>query len=106
MIAPRSRARCPAATVLVMAVACLLPPALSAREQPEPPVHPQLWPQAASQGLLDRATEAKISALIARMSGSGATCFALFAAAAEARAAARRLKSEKSGWWVASGRLL
>ena len=67
MIAPRSRARCPAATVLVMAVACLLPPALSAHEQPEPPVHPQLWPQAASQGLLDRATEAKISALIARM---------------------------------------
>lgn len=50
--------------------------------------------------------EACQGALIARMSGSGATCFALFAAAAEARAAARRLKSEKSGWWVASGRLL
>jgi len=50
--------------------------------------------------------EACPGALIARMSGSGATCFALFAAAAAARAAARRLKSEKPGWWVASGRLL
>ncbi len=50
--------------------------------------------------------EACPGALIARMSGSGATCFALFAARAEAAAAARRLKSQKPGWWVASGRLL
>ncbi len=50
--------------------------------------------------------EACPGALIARMSGSGATCFALFAARADAVAAARRLKSQKPGWWVASGRLL
>ncbi len=50
--------------------------------------------------------EACPGALIARMSGSGATCFALFAARADAVDAARRLKSQKPGWWVASGRLL
>lgn len=50
--------------------------------------------------------EACPGALIARMSGSGATCFALFAARADAAAAARQLKSQKPGWWVASGRLL
>ena len=50
--------------------------------------------------------EACPGALIARMSGSGATCFALFAARADAAAAARRLKFQKPGWWVASGRLL
>ena len=50
--------------------------------------------------------EACPGALIARMSGSGATCFALFATRANARTAARRLKSQKPGWWVASGRLL
>jgi beta-glucosidase len=67
MIAPRRHVRCPAATVLVMAVAWLLPPALIAREQPAALVHPQRWPQAASPGLLDRATEAKISELMSRM---------------------------------------
>jgi len=50
--------------------------------------------------------EACPGALIARMSGSGATCFALFATRANAAAAARRLKSQKPGWWVANGRLL
>ncbi len=44
-------------------------------------------------------------ALLARMSGSGATCFALFAAADEAAAAAARLGVEEPGWWVATGRL-
>jgi 4-diphosphocytidyl-2-C-methyl-D-erythritol kinase len=37
---------------------------------------------------------------LARMSGSGATCFALFATPAEATAAARRLKAERTAWWV------
>ncbi len=50
--------------------------------------------------------EACPGTLIARMSGSGATCFALFGARADAAAAARRLKSQKPGWWVKSGRLL
>src|SRR5579883_21792 len=44
-------------------------------------------------------------ALIARMSGSGATCFALFAAPAAAAAAVERLRVEEPGWWVASGAL-
>lgn len=43
-------------------------------------------------------------ALVARMSGSGATCFALFAEEAQARAAAARVN--RAGWWVAGGRLL
>ncbi len=44
-------------------------------------------------------------ALIARMSGSGATCFALFADHEAAAAAAARLGREQPGWWVAAGRL-
>jgi 4-diphosphocytidyl-2-C-methyl-D-erythritol kinase len=50
--------------------------------------------------------EACKGALIARMSGSGATCFALFGNRTDANAALLRLKSEKPGWWVASGKLL
>jgi len=44
-------------------------------------------------------------ALPARMSGSGATCFALFAAPEAAAAAAARLRAERPEWWVAAGRL-
>lgn len=44
--------------------------------------------------------------LLARMSGSGATCFGLFAAEAEARAAAVRLQGLKPGWWIAPAQLL
>lgn len=40
--------------------------------------------------------------LLARMSGSGATCFALFATPAQASAAARRMPAE---WWAAGGAL-
>jgi 4-diphosphocytidyl-2-C-methyl-D-erythritol kinase len=39
-------------------------------------------------------------ARLVRMSGSGSTCFALFASAEEAAAAALRLKTERKGWWV------
>ncbi len=38
--------------------------------------------------------------LLARMSGSGATCFALFARAESAAAAADTLRGENPGWWV------
>ena len=38
--------------------------------------------------------------LMARMSGSGATCFALCRSAEEADDLARRLARERSGWWV------
>jgi 4-diphosphocytidyl-2-C-methyl-D-erythritol kinase len=41
--------------------------------------------------------------LMARMSGSGATCFGLFASAAAAREAARGMVRE--GWWVWGGGL-
>jgi len=50
--------------------------------------------------------QASEGALIARMSGSGATCFALFAASGAAAAAATRLRAEQKGWWVAAGRLI
>ena len=43
--------------------------------------------------------------LLARMSGSGATCFGLFAAPAEAEAAAAAIKSANPGWWTAATRL-
>jgi 4-diphosphocytidyl-2-C-methyl-D-erythritol kinase len=39
------------------------------------------------------------------MSGSGATCFALFATDAAAAAAAQRLRAEEPRWWVAVGAL-
>jgi 4-diphosphocytidyl-2-C-methyl-D-erythritol kinase len=39
---------------------------------------------------------------LARMSGSGATCFALFDAAADAEAAAQALRAAQPGWWVAA----
>ncbi|MFT3972528.1 MAG: 4-(cytidine 5'-diphospho)-2-C-methyl-D-erythritol kinase [Amaricoccus sp.] len=39
---------------------------------------------------------------LARMSGSGATCFALFAAEAAALAAAAALRAAEPAWWVAA----
>lgn len=44
--------------------------------------------------------------LLARMSGSGATCFALFATEANAVSAAQALDAEKRGWWIAAGHLI
>lgn len=44
-------------------------------------------------------------ALIARMSGSGATCFALFATESAAAAAAEHLRAAAPRWWIAAGRL-
>jgi 4-diphosphocytidyl-2-C-methyl-D-erythritol kinase len=44
--------------------------------------------------------------LLARMSGSGATCFGLYADGDTATAAAALLKRDHPGWWVAPGRLL
>jgi len=45
-------------------------------------------------------------ALIARMSGSGATCFALFADRAAARAAGAVLACAEPSWWSAAGALM
>lgn len=44
--------------------------------------------------------------LLARMSGSGATCFGLFADAAAAHAAAAALSARRPGWWIAAAPLL
>ncbi len=44
--------------------------------------------------------------LLARMSGSGATCFGLFPDAVTADAAARALAAHRPGWWVTSTRTL
>ena len=43
---------------------------------------------------------------LARMSGSGATCFALFDTQDAAGAATRSLATARPGWWVAAGALL
>ncbi len=44
--------------------------------------------------------------LLARMSGSGATCFGLFADLAAAEAATERIEAEHGGWWVVSAPLV
>lgn len=42
---------------------------------------------------------------LARMSGSGATCFAIYGVSAEAQAAAERIHRDHPGWWVHAGTL-
>ena len=53
-----------------------------------------------------RALAAQPGCLLARMSGSGATCFGLFADPATAHAAKAALASAERQWWVAAGRML
>ena len=43
--------------------------------------------------------------LLARLSGSGATCFGLYESAGLAEAAATRVAAEHPAWWIAPGRL-
>ena len=40
---------------------------------------------------------------LARMSGSGATCFALFSSQPEAQAGAKALRAKYGGWWIHCG---
>lgn len=42
---------------------------------------------------------------LVRMSGSGATCFAIFENAAEAQAAAEKIRRDHPDWWVHAGTL-
>ena len=42
---------------------------------------------------------------LARMSGSGATCFAIFGASNDAHAAAEKIRGDHPGWWVHAGTL-
>jgi 4-diphosphocytidyl-2-C-methyl-D-erythritol kinase len=44
--------------------------------------------------------------LLARMSGSGGTCFGLFATAEAARDAAAALSTHNPGWWVQDAAIL
>jgi len=43
--------------------------------------------------------------LLTRMTGSGATCFGLFADASGAEAAAAAIRAARPGWWVAAARV-
>jgi 4-diphosphocytidyl-2-C-methyl-D-erythritol kinase len=52
------------------------------------------------------ALAAEPACLLARMSGSGATCFGLFATAEDAARASARLARQHPGWWVAAARTL
>lgn len=52
-----------------------------------------------------RALRDNTGCALARMSGSGATCFGLFASEAAAAAAAAALVAEHPEWWVAEGAL-
>ncbi len=52
------------------------------------------------------ALAARPGCLLARMSGSGATCFGLFASAELAQAAAKALRADTPAWWVAAGAVL
>ncbi len=52
------------------------------------------------------ALAAQPDCLLARMSGSGATCFGLFARRAAAEAAASAIRAAAPSWWVAASALL
>jgi 4-diphosphocytidyl-2-C-methyl-D-erythritol kinase len=49
------------------------------------------------------ALSATDGAWLARMSGSGATCFAIFEHTAEARRAAQKIQLDRPQWWVHAG---
>lgn len=56
-------------------------------------------------GRVRQALTAQPGCLFARMSGSGATCFGLFADPLSANAAARALRAAEPDWWVADAGL-
>lgn len=51
------------------------------------------------------ALRATSGCLLARMSGSGASCFGLFASPEEAAASAHSIKTAHSDWWTADGKM-
>jgi 4-diphosphocytidyl-2-C-methyl-D-erythritol kinase len=57
-------------------------------------------------GTVKAALSAQHGCLIARMSGSGATCFGLFADPLTAAAAARAIRTANPTWWVADAPML
>ncbi len=68
----------------------------SARNDLEAPARRIAPPVAATLAALS----AQEGCLLARMSGSGATCFGLFAAAAQAEAARDAIRRAEPGWWA------
>ena len=54
-------------------------------------------------GAVIAALNATNGAWLARMSGSGATCFAIYENTAEAGRAAEKVRREHPGWWVHAG---
>ena len=64
--------------------------------------------EAAAIGLVPEIAEvltALAGARLARMSGSGATCFGLYESEAACAAAAARIAAARPGWWVSQSRL-
>lgn len=57
-------------------------------------------------GRVKLALTAQSGCLVARMSGSGATCFGLFADGLSASAAARAIATAQPAWWVCASRML
>lgn len=57
-------------------------------------------------GVVLAALRARPDCALARMSGSGATCFGLFASQSSAELAARALQSAQPAWWVRATALL
>jgi len=49
------------------------------------------------------ALNATNGAWLARMSGSGATCFAIYENTAEAQRASRKIRLDHPQWWVHAG---
>lgn len=57
-------------------------------------------------GRVKAALSAQAGCMVARMSGSGATCFGLFADPLAASAAARAIRAAEPEWWVADAPVL
>ena len=98
---------------------------LASKQNPAMPAHLPQWPDAAALaawlasqrndlqppaiahapviGQVLAALAAQPDALIARMSGSGATCFALFCTAEAAATARAAIAAAQPGWWCAAG---
>jgi 4-diphosphocytidyl-2-C-methyl-D-erythritol kinase len=53
-----------------------------------------------------KALETTSGVLLARMSGSGATCFGFYASASEAQLAAETISRHANNWWVAATHIL
>lgn len=93
----------PAPLVGAVSDAAALAAALAARRNDLTDAALSLAPEI---GVVLAALSALPGCLLARMSGSGATCWGLFPTEAEAHAAARTLHTQHAGWWTAAAPLL